>query len=222
MIYDNTKLYFPSGSAGWMSVIYNYLSSFSNKFQFVDNCIVYDNEVKFTFTNAQYPEAKLYCNDSNHTVVTLGHMGRWNREGRSTYGQIYLVLTDTVFYFVITQTEGSSVWTDCRSEIIAFKDVNDNYFVGYARETLDANAASFVNNNTAISGYSTGQMFHFATEIDKILWGNICPIYRSGESNIFNTTALINCSNITQGIVITMNGRNYYTLGSNLLVLADD
>ena len=50
-------------------------------------------------------------------------------------------------------------------------------------------------------------MFTFPTESQKILWSDMCLIMSIG-GYLSNINGLMACSNITQGIVITINGKN--------------
>lgn len=221
MIYEKATLYFPQGSSTWMTVICNYFNQFSNRFHLEDNYIVWDNKVKFTLTAVSNPRVYLKCNDSQSTVLDLGDLGYWNRASSQTWGNVVFILTDTLFYFTIIQTEGGRVWDDTSGEIVAIVDDNNNYFAGFAYRNYNANAVPFYDVDTALSGYSIGTMFKFNVEAQKILLSNICPVsYNGGYFSTINT--LVNCSNITQGIVITINGKNYYTVGTNILIPIDD
>ena len=221
MIYDKTTLYFPQGTSTWMPIICNYFNQFSDRFRIENNYIIWDNKVKFTFTDAFHPEVLLRCNDSQSTLYDLGGMGYWHRSGTQTWGIVTFILTDTLFYFTIVDTEYGTIYSDCSGEFVSVIDDNGNYFAGYAYENFSANAVSFYNVDDAVAAYQIGKMFNFATESQKILWSSICPI--SHSSGYFsNISTIMNCSNITQGIVITINGKNYYTVGTNILLPMDD
>lgn len=220
MIYEKTTLRFPNGSSTWMNVIYDYFSTFTDRFSLVDGYLVLDNKASFRFTNSETPTVYTKCNDANNTEVYLGSLGRWNRVNRNTYGIVTFLLTTNVFYFTIVQSE-STTWYDCSGEVMITLDDNGTYYTGYAHETFNANSITFCNMNTAVNTYTLGLMFKFATQSEKILWGNVC-FMMDGAGYFSNVSTLINCSNITQGIVITMNGKNYYTLGTNILVSIDD
>lgn len=220
MIYETTTLTFPQGTTTWMSVICNYFNQFSDRFHLEGNYIVFDNKVRFTFTDAGYPKVLLQCNDSQSTSYDLGDMGYWHRSGSRTWGIVTFILTDTLFYFTITSTEYGTIYSDCRGEVVSVIDGNGNYFAGYAYANFNANAVSFYNVDDAVSGYRIGRMFNFATESQKILWSDICPIsHASGYFSTINT--IMNCSNVTQGITITILGNNYYTIGTNTLLPLD-
>ena len=218
MIFEKTTLSFSSGTRYCVPVIYNFLRTYSDRFSLDGNYIILDNEFKFTIDGtSQYPTTMVVCNDSNNTTLTLDHFGRWNRVSSSTTGIVQFLLTSSVFYFSMTQGNDRT----CYGEILAFTDVDNNHFFGTKSYSYDANNANFYNVDTAFGTYNIGLMLKFATQSEKILWSNICPVSYDG-GYFSNVSTLINCSNITQGIVITMNGKNYFTLGTNILVCIDD
>ena len=219
MIYETATLTFPRGTTTWMKVLCDYFNQFSNRFVATNSdSIIFDNKVEFAFTDSVTPS--VYILQGSNVIANLGSWGRWNRVSSKTYGIVKFILTESVFYLTLTQTEGGAVWYDCSGNFAILIDDNNKYLAGFTHENFTLDVDVFTNVNDIAPSYRIGKMFNFNTEAQKILVGNICPIY-SLDGYSSNISGLVPCSNVTQGITITISGNNYYTIGTNTLLPLD-
>lgn len=214
MIYETSKLTFSGGTSNMTPAIYNFLSIFTNRFALDGNWLIFDDSVKFRINgNNVYPYPQVICHDQNQTTLSLSDWGRWNRPSSTTAGYTTFLLSNNVFYLTVYQ-DGDY---NCRGEIIIFKGKDNNWFFGSAYQSFNANSADYYNVETTLGPYILANMLRFSVTSDKILWCDTCPISYEGTYTSY-TEELKNCSNVTQGKVITISGQNYFTLGTNVLV----
>lgn len=199
---------------------YNYISRYDDRLTHESGStdITFDNKFTLRFPKSQsrFPIQLVYDN----STINIASPGYWPNEVNS---DVILIINENLMYFYFdrvgytNEANGGFVWVI---------DENNKNLVG-GISTISENVgnierATFYDvDEQSITPYNLGYLFNFQYGNGKILYSDQTPIYFS-EGYSARIPNLIPCTTMTAKNVITIDGNNYYTIGTNNLVLLNE
>lgn len=207
--------------ATWADAMYNFISQYDNRFSHTNNTYIirFDNkfDIEFRADNG---------NSSGATVLDLegNVISYYGRDGGYLTNQPVSLIVDTNF---VCYKEPSWKW-------FWFKQDSEDYFSFMAAQSSDARARNYeIDNETT---YTNSRKMSYFTQISteekkwripknfnyglvspKIMYANSTVIVDE-SGNAKKIDVLKSCSTVALESNVTVNGKNYYAVGTNTLV----
>lgn len=205
-----------NSSTTWPTRIYNVVHQYDDNITVVDGLLRFYDKFSIDIYNTNTPESALVY-DSDSSRQYLSGMGYFAGSGSCIYN---LALTDNVFYFFGKRKNYQEA-----SFILACLKHGDSYLVGcYGGRNWGYND---FNNITLYDAIHTNRGPHSIRKIvdyelmaPKIAYFNKLLIANSSNDTEMNDD-MFSCSNVTLGSTITIDGKNYYAIGENILLPLD-
>lgn len=203
---------------------YNYLHQYDSKFTLdtTNWTIGYDDKFKIYCgedTGYQRPKWSLICSDNNETqynTQTNNPTTSYWFEG--DYKKSIFIKNKSLIYFAETKQNASFSDSGVGFIYVKTKD-NKHYATTLNPRNQSVNDLTFYN---VITGepieFQLIPFVSFAMPSEKVLFSKQCIILSQDTGYCSFVNDLRTCSNLTVDTVITITGRNYYVLGTNLLV----
>ena len=219
MIYATTTIYpaYPNANY-WANTIYNFIHPYDSRLTHTADTptIDFDNKFSLVFSvGSSYVSLKMVRPDN--TEQDFGRIGYY-AAGRNT--TLSIVITDVAFYLRIMKvgapTEGhaSFSWLISGEKNFVTVSTADNPY-------LDANLTYYDTEDSTT--YTLGKLFRFEVEALHLMYVDwVCLIATDSGKPYYIYEDMLSCSNVAYGSTITMNAKNYYAVGTNTLVYADN
>lgn len=215
-----------SSGASVADAAFNYLTQYTNKVTHVagTTSLEFDNEFSIKFPSNGIGRnlfLTLVRNDETTTTMPAG-FGYW-ASGNQT-ATFRLMIIDNIFIFTMIRT--GLAHEQGVHQIIWIKNGDNDFVTDVNHTDMTVNAiditTTYLDANTDDTGnWTLQQLIPFSVATPNILYSNTAFL-----TNTANTVELLDnilsCSTITREIVITINGKNYYSVGTNFLVLIED
>lgn len=127
---------------------------------------------------------------------------------------IFVCCSETFVYIKLTSGSGNTYTVYLYEEVD--EDIYSGHYIGSSSSCniYDVTLNCWSNNNS----YKHGKRLNYSCELGYIDFAKEVYFNSSGVKQNIEPTGFIACSNVTTGQVITFEGKNYYSLGSNVLV----
>lgn len=127
---------------------------------------------------------------------------------------IIIAYSDSFFYFKIASLAG---WSNQKGCAFFYESINDESYFGYIEGTANASITDIQLKDSNNVIYSRPLMMNYTKEIGMIDFIDHDLLVGAGIT-IIDDKGFIACSTITNNSVLTINGKNYYAMGTNTLV----
>ena len=198
----------------WASRMYNVIHPHTDEVTLVNNNLRFYDRFSISIANNVNPAATLIYDGSSGTQ-SLSGMGYWTGDGTCVYT---LAVTDNVFYFYGWRKGYPAQGTFI---IVCLKD-EDKYFAG----CYGGQSESFANMNgitlydainTGRGPYTIRQIANFSLASPKIAYTDKL-LFANSSNDAEVHSGLLSSSSVTLKSTITIDGKNYYAVGGNILL----
>lgn len=198
----------------WNTALYNFIHRFDERITLDDGKLTFDNKFKVDFSNSSRPKISLICNDE--TTISLTSMGYWPS---SPICISTLIITETMFCFFGKRknyTEGSFTLLWLKNQSRDFFGAIGGESHGYCSD-INLISSLYDANDSTKGTYSIGKVANFNVISPQIIYANTFLLVNSiGDIAFINN--LVNSSNTPISSTITIDGKNYFVIGTNTLL----
>lgn len=208
--------------------LYNYLSQYDDRFTLDGDNVAVDFDGKFKIKilsdyNTYRPHWGIQCSDSDQTVldtqVSQPSRGYWFENACNPLNVMFLDSEDFIYF--VAWPRDKTVLTDGIGFVYIRTTDGKCYAQALNPNSPAADARPFYNVLTANPGpFTLSPFITFAAPPEEIFTVNKC-ILRSDADEYSENLSLISCSAMTYNQVITIDGKNYFTVGTRTLAPLD-
>lgn len=150
---------------------------------------------------------------------STGELGRVYVQRSGYYATVTICSTNSLFYLQIQDNTSGTTGLDFT---FLYQLVDNNFYYGYKTGTTAFHALETISltsgdNNT----YSYAALIPYSAPVGQIYFRNGSLLLLSSMKAV-ETDEFISCSTVTLNSVITFNNKNYFSIGTNTLILIDN
>lgn len=200
--------------ANWASTIYSNISQYDSRLSVENEVLKFGTKFGISISNASYPIGYIkYSDATSQSFSGANNAGYFPNNTKVDY---QILITDNLFYLRLLKNKNSFGFQ-------IFWVGTENYDVvcgiqGTKKAIDDSEYAIFYDVSSENKG-NTYQVFKLANTTltsPKILFANSTPFIGGGD-NIVLIPNLLSSSTVANESTITINGVNYYAIGTNTL-----
>ena len=204
-----------SNSLDWTQAIYNFAAPHDSRLSMSDGKIRFDNKFSLSFTNNS--ATVTYDSDSSTKTVMSGNP-YWASSGTC---DVMLINDENNFYITLVRRNYAN---QADVALAIFKADSGTYYAGGS----GGQNPSYKNINAitiydcidkTVPALKFGHIAAYALETPKILFAKKVPVIQvSGEGGVDFISSAYDCSTVPFGSTITLEGKNYYCAGDNIIL----
>lgn len=150
---------------------------------------------------------------------STGELGRVYVQRSGYYATVTICSTNSLFYIQIQDNTSGSTGLDF---IFLYQLVDNNFYFGYKHGTTAFHALETISLTSGDNNsYSYAALIPYSAPAGQIYFRNGSLLLLSSMKAV-ETDEFISCSTVTLNSVITFNNKNYFSIGSNTLILMDN
>lgn len=217
-IIANTEFEVSTSTNAWNNSMYNFLHAYDNRITLdSNNYIRFDNKFSIRFKDTT--DADIYLiRDGASEIDTTGDFGYWTN---GSYAIVTLIKNNNIFYVKICKKNNT---TDSGGVFMWIKQ-DDRDFFGAIAHLNDS--SKYVDDitfydcvNTLAAPYTFKKVADYVVQTPKIAFASKTPFIDTVGSAI-QIDNLASSSTVSLGSTVTVGGKNYHAIGTNILIPVD-
>ena len=202
-----------SGSA-ICQAIYDFVSLYTDKISYTsgESRLKFNNRFYFSIPNGIATYATTYLIREDSTQVDLGNFGYWAYNNSPM--QMTLKIVGPAFILKLVRES----FPDNFGSIFWINNGDTEFFNKINTEVMSIDVGNYHDARTVEPTiYSLKTLIPFTIESQQIAYTGTSYIANS-DNILISLDGIYSCSTISRDILITISGKNYYAIGTNLLI----
>ena len=204
-----------NSSLDWTQAIYNFAASHDSRLSMSDGKIRFDNKFSLSFTNNS--ATVTYDSDSSTKTIMSGNP-YWASSGTC---QVMLINDENNFYLTLVRKNYAN---QADTGFVVFKSDSGTYYAGGQSgqnpDYKNINACPIYDCiDPSVPVLKFGHVANYELETPKIIYSKKVPVVQqTGTGGVDFINSAYSCSSVPFGSNITIDGKNYYCAGTNIIL----